>query len=97
LADIRFGTVRVLDRVAWTADVELQGVFTLLLAVPLAYHVREDLVVDGARCVVVLDDVISARGAVVVALFSGRPASDPVFDPVLGHKHRGIDGDGPEL
>jgi hypothetical protein len=97
MADIRFGTVRALDREAWTADVELQGMFTQLLAVPVAYHVREDLVVAGARCVVVLDDVISTRGAVVVALFSGRPAADPAFDPVLGHRHRGVVGDGPIL
>mgnify|MGYP005848942619 CR=1 FL=1 len=95
---MHFGIVRAFDRDAYTADVELLGYpGTLLVGVPVAFSVREDLVVDGIRCVLLMADVLDARSAVVVALYGGRPADDPRFDPLVGHRHRGLLGDGPKL
>lgn len=94
----RRGVVRGFDRGTWTADVELRGFqSTRLTAVPVAQHVRWDLMVDGAQCVVLLLDPSNPTDAVVVALLGEAPALDPKFDPVLGHKHRGLEDDGPEL
>lgn len=95
---IRFGFIRSFDGDSYTASVELLGYpGTLLLDVPVAFSVRGDLLVDGTRCVVLMADEFDAGTAVVVALFGGKPADDPRFDPVVGHKHRGLLGDGPKL
>ncbi|MGB9879167.1 MAG: hypothetical protein ACPLRM_00270 [Anaerolineae bacterium] len=96
--NIRFGVIRSFDRDLYAAAVELLGYAgTLLVDVPVAFSVREDLIVDGAQCVVLLADEFDARTAVVVALYGGRPADDPRFDPLVGHRHRGLLGDGPKL
>jgi hypothetical protein len=98
LTGLRLGTIRGFSGVTYLADVEIEGyVSTYLTGVPVAFHVREDLVTDGTACLVALLDPLNPRAAVVVALFDGRPAEDPRFDPVVGHKHRGLVGDGPEL
>lgn len=94
----QFGVIRAFDRDSYTASVELLGYpGTLLAGVPVAFSVREDLLVDGAHCVVLFADAFDARTAVVVALYGGRPAEDPRFDPLVGHRHRGLLGDGPKL
>lgn len=94
---IRFGFIRSFDGDSYTASVELLGYpGTLLLDVPVAYSLREDLLVDGTRCVILMADELDAQ-TVVVALYGGKPADDPRFDPVVGHKHRGLLGDGPKL
>ena len=98
MALLAFGVIRSFDRQTYLADVELRGYQgTLLTGVPVAWSVREDLAVDGAACVVLMPQELKASEAVVLALFDGPPAEDPLFDPVVGHKHRGLARDGPEL
>ena len=92
---LRFGTIRGFDRDAYTAAVEIVGYpSTQLEGVPVALHVREDLPVDGMRCLLAFNDGFDASDAVVLALFGGRPDDDPAFDPILGHRHRGLLRDG---
>ena len=94
----RFGTIRSFDKLLYTAVVEIVGYqATQLEDVPVALHLREDLVAAGVRCVVVMNDGFDSSDAVVVTLFGGRPADDPAMDPVLGHRHRGLLRDGPTL
>lgn len=95
---LRCGVIREFDKDSYLAGVELAGyVDSYLEDVPVAFHLREDLVVDGARCVVFFADELNPSSGVVIALYGGRPADDPAFDPVVGHKHRGIERDGPKL
>jgi hypothetical protein len=94
----RFGTIHSFDKQTYTADVEIGGhISTYVTAIPVAFHCREDLVDVGTRCVVLFLDELNPNNAVVLALFSGRPADDPRFDPVHGHRHTGAVGDAPEL
>jgi hypothetical protein len=98
MALIRFGVVRGFNEDTYLADVELEGyVHTYIHSIPVAFHVREDLLTDGTKCVVIFLDELNPSNAVLLALFSGRPADDPAFDPQQGHKHRGILRDGPIL
>lgn len=92
-----FGTVRSFSKADFLASVEVTGYQTVLEDVPVAYSVREDLCAAGVRCVLVLDDAMTPSSAVVLALMGGRPGADPRFDPVLGHRHTGLLGDGPVL
>ena len=95
---LALGTVRAFDGERYLASVELAGYTASLLAeVPVAYHLRADWVVPGARCLVLLGSAHDPSDMVVVALFGGRPADDPRFDPHLGHRHTGAAGDGPRL
>ena len=94
----RFGIIRAFDKDLYTASVEITGYqATQMEDVPVALALREDLVVAGVRCVVLLSDGFDSSDAVIIALFGGRPADDPAMDPVLGHKHRGLIRDGPRL
>lgn len=98
MAWIRFGVVRGFDKDTYLADVELEGyVSTYVSNIPVAYHVREDLLTDGTKCVVLFLDELNPSNAVLLALFSGRPGDDPAFDPALGHRHSGLLRDGPRL
>ena len=98
MATIHFGWIRGFNKEVYTADVEITGYpQSLLVGVPVAYHLREDLPVAGARCLVLFEDALDLSQAVVLALWGGRPADDPAFDPLLGHRHRGLPGDGPSL
>jgi len=92
------GTVRAFDAQAYEATVELRGYpATVLTRLPVAQHLRADLLHDGVRCVVLLFDELRATDGVVLALYGGAPAGDPAFDPQTGHRHRGLIGDGPEI
>jgi hypothetical protein len=93
-----FGIIRAFDKELYTASVEVEGYqASKLEGVPVAMHLREDLVIAGTRCVVLMNDGFDCSDAVVVVLFGGRPADDPAMDPVLGHRHRGFLRDGPAL
>ena len=95
---MRFATIRSFDRLLYTAAVEITGYpASRMEDVPVAFGLREDLVTPGTRCLVVLNESMDSSDAVVVALFGGRPADDPAFDPILGHRHRGLLRDGPEI
>ncbi len=95
---LRLGVIRAFDKATYLADVEITGYqSTQIEGVPVAFHLREDLVVDGTRCLVVFQDELNPTDGVVVALFGGRPGEDPAFDPVIGHKHRGLLRDGPRI
>jgi len=98
MAMIRIGVIRDFDSENYLADVELTGYQgTLLSAVPVAYHLRSDLVKAGTKCAVLFVDELNPTDGVVLALFGGKPAADPLFDPSMGHKHRGLEGDGPRI
>ena len=98
MATLHFGSIQGFNRDAYTADVELTGYAgSLLSGVPVAYHLREDLPVSGARCVVLFEDTLDLSQAVVLALWGGRPGDDPALDPLSGHRHRGLLRDGPRL
>jgi hypothetical protein len=98
VAWIRFGVVRGFDKDTYLADIELEGyVSTYVSNIPVAYHVREDLLTDGTKCVVLFLDELNPSNAVLLALFSGRPGDDPAFDPALGHRHSGLLRDGPRI
>ncbi len=93
-----FGRIRGFDPAVYTADVEITGyVQSVLSGVPVAYHIRADLPVDGTRCAILFEDTLDLSRAVVVALWGGPPAADPAFDPLLGHRHTGLLNDGPFL
>ena len=95
---LRQGLIEAFDREAWTVDVTIVGYESSYLTdVPLAYHVRTDLVEVDTRCVVLMWDDWNPSRAVVIALYGGKPALDPLLDPVIGHKHRGLIGDGPRI
>lgn len=92
------GIVRAFDPAAYEATVELRGYpATVLTRLPVAQHLRADLLESGTRCVVLLFDELHARDGVVLALYGSAPAPDPLFDPQTGHRHRGLVGDGPEI
>jgi len=98
MALIRRGIIRAFDKDTYLADVEMTGYqSTLLTDLPVAFHLRADLVVDDVDCVVIFFDELDPTDGVVVALVGGVPAYDPKFDPVIGHKHRGVVDDGPLL
>jgi hypothetical protein len=91
----RWGIVRAFDEVTFLAEVELTGfASTKLEGVPVAYHCRGDLPVDGTRCVVLFHDDFDQSDAVIIALYGGRPGDDPAMDPVTGHLHSGRLRDG---
>lgn len=95
---LHFGWIHGFNRDVYTADVELVGYAgSLLSGVPVAYHLREDQPVNGARCLVLFEDTLDLSQAVVLALWGGRPPDDPAFDPLTGHKHRGLLRDAPLL
>jgi len=95
---LRAGVIVSFERDTYLADVELVGyVSSYLTDLPVAFHLRPDLVSEGAACVVLFFDELDPTDGVVLAVYGGVPASDPKFDPVVGHKHRGLVGDGPSL
>jgi len=98
VALLRRGVIRSFEKDTYLADVEITGYqSTYLKAIPVAFHLREDLVTEGTACVVLFFDELDPTDGVVLALHGDRPAYDPRFDPVIGHKHRGIVDDGPLL
>lgn len=98
MALMRRGVIRAFDRDTYLADVEIVGYQSSMLTdLPVAFHLRQDLVTDGTMCVVLFFDELDPTDGVVLALVGGRPAYDPKFDPVIGHKHRGLVDDGPLL
>lgn len=95
---LRRGVIRAFDKDTYLADVEMTGYQSSMVKdLPVAFHLREDLVADGTLCVVLFFDELDPTDGVVLALVGGRPAYDPKFDPVIGHKHRGLVDDGPLL
>jgi len=98
MTELRLGIIRAFDRDTFLADVELVGYqSTYLTHVAVAWHLREDTLVTGAHCVLLFFDELNPADAVVLAVLGGHPPDDPRFDPILGHKHRGLLRDGPRL
>jgi len=96
--EFRAGTITAFDPVSWTCTVQIAGaVETVVEGVPVAWHVRQDLPAEGVRCLLALVDPFSSASYVVVALYGGRPADDPQFDPEIGHDHSGMLRRGPRL
>lgn len=83
------------NRDLWIADVELAGLVAMIVGAPVAYHVRPDLLVAGAKVMVLVADEVGSQDCVVVGVFGGVPGPDPMLDPDVGHRHRGLVGDGP--
>ena len=95
---LRAGVIVSFERDTYLADVQVIGyVSSYLRDVPVAFHVRPDLVAVGTACVVLFFDELDPTDGMVLAVYGGVPPYDPKFDPVVGHKHRGIVDDGPLL
>jgi hypothetical protein len=70
MAVVRFGTIRGYDAGTRTASLQVTGYLaSMLVSVPVAENIDGALVVDGARCVVVLNDGFNPADAVVVAVY----------------------------
>jgi hypothetical protein len=68
------GVIRDFDNVNYVADVEVSGaVSTLLVDVPVAWHIDGAHPTDGTACVVLLADELHVDEALVVACFGGAP------------------------
>lgn len=70
MPSIRFGTIRAYDAGTNTASVEVTGYqASLLEGVPVALDVDAALLVDGARCLVVLNDGFDTSDTVVACVY----------------------------
>ena len=67
---VRFGTIRAYDAGTATCTVEISGYPSSQLEdVPLADNIDSALAVDGARCVVALNEGLNCTDACVVAIY----------------------------
>lgn len=96
--DIRRGVIRGYDRSSHTAIVQVLGAqATYREGIPVSHALGWWAVVVGGECGVVFFDETDAQDACVAFVYGGAPAHDPHFDPSLGHRHRGLEDDGPQL
>ena len=95
---IRRGIVRGYDRTNHTATVELAGApATYLEGVPVSHALPWWTVTEASLCGVVFFDETDAQDACLAFVYGGGPPLDPHFDPDVGHRHRGLEDDGPLL
>jgi hypothetical protein len=95
---IRRGVIRAFDRQAYTASVEVVGgPLAFLPGVPVSHALDPWVMRAGVACVIQFFDESDPADACVVGVYGGRPPRDPHFDPSLGHRHRGLEDDGPIL
>jgi len=79
-AAIHRAIIRAFDAATYTATVQLTGsLATYLAGVPVAHHLRPNLLTAGTKCGVVFFDEANPTDAAVVLLFGGAPATD-AFD-----------------
>ena len=68
------GVIRAFDSANYLADVEISGaVSTLLVDVPVAWHIDSAHPTDGTSCVVLFLDDPHVDQALVIACFGGAP------------------------
>lgn len=90
------GVIRGYDRATHTATVEvLGGQPVYLRQAPLSHALDWWLAVPGAQCGIVFFDETDPQDACIAFIYGGPPPRDPHFDPSLGHRHRGLEDDGP--
>ncbi len=93
---VRRGVIRAFERNSHTATVEVWGAqVTYLESVPVSHALGWWLLAEGVQCGVVFFDESDPQDACVAFVYGGAPAPDPHFDPSLGHRHRGLEDDGP--
>ena len=96
--DIRRGIIRGYDRTDHTATVEVVGALaTYLERVPVSHALGWWMVRAGVDCGIVFFDDTDPQDACIAFVYGGEAARDPRFDPSLGHRHRGLEDDGPKL
>jgi len=67
---VRFGTVRAYDAGTNTCTIEISGYPSSQLEdVPLADNISALLAIDGARCVVALNEGLNGSDACIVAIY----------------------------
>lgn len=92
------GIVRGYDRTNHTATVEVAGAQTTYLNdVPVSHALGWWLLAAGAQCGIVFFDETDPHDACVAFVYGGQAPRDPHFDPSLGHRHRGLEDDGPQI
>lgn len=90
------GVIREYHKATHSASVELLGGQVIYLPeVPVSHALAWWQVARGAACGIVFFDESDPQDACVAFTYGGRPAPDPRFDPSLGHRHRGLEEDGP--
>jgi len=96
--DIRRGIIRGYDKQSHSATIEVLGAQVVYLdAVPVSHALGWWLLAEGAECGIVFFDDTDPGDACVAFVYGGLPAGDPHFDPSLGHRHRGLEDDAPQL
>ena len=96
--EIRRGVIRGYDRASHTATVEVLGArATYLSGVPVSHALGWWLLAAGGLCGVVFFDETDPCDACLAFVYGGQPVRDPRFDPSLGHRHRGLEDDAPQL
>ena len=95
--EIRRAVVRGYDRASHTATVELAGARVTYLDVPVSHALGWWLMERGVQCGIVFFDETDPQDACLAFIYGGRPVRDPHFDPSLGHRHRGLEDDAPQL
>lgn len=93
LGTLRTGTISSFNPDTYKATVSFDDGVTVE-GVTVSEHIHQSLCTLGAACVVAIFGE-SASDYYVIATY-GKVPPDP-FDPVTGHKHRGILHDGPKL
>lgn len=90
---IRKGTLLSFDHASWKAVVQIGSLFYIFVDVDQS--IREDLLVVGALCVVLVENLGYGDGAVIISTYGARPAPRGDMDTIKGHSHRpGVPGDG---
>ncbi len=96
--EIRRGVIRAYDKATHSATVEVWGALvTYLDSVPVSHAIDWWLLQAGVECGVVFFDETDPQDACIAFVYGGAAPGDPHFDPSLGHRHRGLEDDGPAL
>jgi hypothetical protein len=73
MALLRFGTIREYDGETHTVSVEVTGYRTsLLVGVRVADNIDGEVCVEGAGCVLALNDAFNVADACVIAVYGGE-------------------------
>jgi hypothetical protein len=92
------GVIRGYSKDTNTASVEVAGGPAAYLdGVPVSHALSWWLLAAGVQCGVVFFDESDPHDACVAFVYGGAPQRDPHFDPSLGHRHRGLEDDAPEI
>jgi len=90
--------IKSYDRQSHTATIEVWGAqLTHISAVPVSHQIEWWACTAGTQCALLLFNDTDHLDAVILCTYSGAQPSNPLFDPSLGHRHRGIQDDAPTI